>query len=66
MPNQKTQKSILEETFAEIASIKESLSNNASALLNGDLKSELQNVVAKAINEARGEENFENPETDNA
>jgi len=65
MPNQQTQKSILEETFAEIASIKESLSNNASALLNGDLKSELQNVVAKAINEARGED-FENSETDNA
>lgn len=53
MPNEKTQKSILEETFAEIASIKESLNNNASALLNGDLKSELQNVVAKAINEAK-------------
>jgi hypothetical protein len=65
MPNQQTQKSILEETFAEIASIKESLSNNASALLKGDLKSELQNVVAKAINEARGED-FENPESDNA
>lgn len=64
MPNkEQTQKSILEETFAEITSIKESLVNNASALLNGDLKSELQNVVAKAINEAKGEDDFGNPET---
>lgn len=66
MPTEKTQKSILEETFAEIASIKESLSNNASALLNGDLKMELQNVVAKAIKESNGEEDDETPDTDNA
>ena len=66
MPKAKeqTQKSILEETFAEIASIKESLSNNASDLLNGDLKTELKNIVATAINEGNEfeEEELENTE----
>jgi len=41
--------SILEETFAEIATIKEALTNNASSLLNGNLKEELQTVVADAV-----------------
>lgn len=67
MPNE-TKNSILEETFKEIATIKEALSENASALLNGDLKTELQNVVAQAINEAKfgGDDNSEkeNSETE--
>ena len=64
MPNQTTQKSILEETFAEIASIKESLTNNASLLINGNLKSEMQNIISTAIKEAKEIDDFEDPEND--
>lgn len=55
MPEQK-KSSILEETFAEIATIKEALTNNASTLLNGNLKDELQDVVADAIAESTKKE----------
>jgi hypothetical protein len=62
----KTTKSILQETFEEISAIKEALNNNASSLLNADLKSELQNVVAKVINEAVGDDDDENLEASDA
>lgn len=63
MPIEKTQKTFLEETFAEMETIQEALTHHASSVLNVDLKNELQGAVAKALNEAKEEDEFEtNPE----
>jgi hypothetical protein len=74
MPNEakKTQKTFLEETYAEMESINEALKNHAATILNADLKTELQSAVAQALNEAddkdKDDENGidKNPEASNA
>lgn len=54
--NKKTQKlSLVEETYQDVMAIKEAIANNASYMLNGNLKSELKKVVAEAIGEADDE-----------
>jgi predicted RNA-binding protein len=71
MPNETTQKSFLEETFAELEQINEALKNHASTILNTDIKGELQGAVAQALNESEisekddDDEKFDtNPELD--
>lgn len=66
MPNEpkKTQKTFLEETYAEMETINEALRNHAATILNVDLKSELQSAVAKALNESDSKYKSKNDEDD--
>jgi hypothetical protein len=61
----KTQKlSLVEETYQDVMAIKEAIANNASFMLNGDLKSELKKVVAEAIGEAETVDKDDDEEKD--